>query len=192
MQPDARLKKVAGMNKIISSKKGFTLVEILTAVVIVAILTVMAVPLYEKTIERSRLTEAQTVLNRLQAAKIQAMDDMECSSYSAAKVASGECPKLKHLRVQFKNECPSTSTDTSFCSKAFKYSIKPSGPYSNGVCATRLGGDYAGTTFYYLYDEFDQRADTEHEPKVSTKCYGTACEDYGFPAASGSISCENE
>lgn len=172
-----------------TQQKGFTLVEILTAVVIVAILTVMAVPLYEKTIERSRLAEAQTVLTRLQAAKIQAMDDMGCSSYSTEDSA---CPQLKHLRVQFKNECPSTSTATSFCSKAFKYSIKPTGPYSNGVCATRLGGDYAGTTFYYLYDEFDQRADTENEPKVSTKCYGTACEDYGFTSASGSISCENE
>ena len=152
-------------------KKGFTLAEILTAVVIVAILTVMAVPLYEKTIERSRLAEAQTILNRLQLAKIQAMDDMGCSPYDAELE---KCPKVKHLRVQFKNECSGSDY-----------------AYSNGVCATRLGGDYAGTTFYYLYDEFNQRADTENEPKVSTKCYGTACEDYGFPAENGSISCGN-
>ncbi len=168
-------------------KKGFTLVEILTAVVIVAILTVMAVPLYEKTIERSRLAEAQTVLNRLQAAKIQAMDDMGCLTYAA----NNKCPQLKHLRVQFKNECSGSSSAYAFCSKAFKYSIKPSGPYSNGVCAQRRGGDYKDTIFYYLYDEFDQRGDIVNEPKAITKCYGTACEDYGFTAESGSISCGN-
>lgn len=165
-------------------KKGFTLVEILTAVVIVAILTVMAVPLYEKTIERSRLTEAQTVLNRLQAAKIQAMDDMECTTYSAAKVASGECPKLKHLRVQFKNECPSASSDTSFCSKAFKYSISPTG-MGNGVCAKRTGGDYEGTTFYYYHGETNDQND-----KPSFLCVGPYCTEYGLEANSGAgITC---
>ena len=158
-------------------KKGFTLVEILTAVVIVAILTVMAVPLYEKTIERSRLTEAQTVLNRLQAAKIQAMDDMGCSSYSTADSA---CPQLKHLRMQFKNECPSTSTATSFCSKAFKYSISPTGMV-DGVCAKRTGGDYSGTTFYYYSGEMN----TDANDKPEFLCVGTYCTEYGFEANSG-------
>ncbi len=166
-------------------KKGFTLVEILTAVVIVAILTVMAVPLYEKTIERSRLAEAQTILNRLQMAKIQAMDNMECFTYTTN--ASAHCPRLKHLNVKF-NFKNGSYGDYNVCSQDFCYSINPSGPYSNGVCARRLGsGEYAGTTFFYLYDEFDQRG--ANVPKVDTKCYGNHCEDYGFVQESGSISC---
>ena len=89
------------------NKSGFTLTEILTAVIIIAILTVMAVPLYEKTIERSHLAEAQTLLNRLQTAKNQAMDNMECSSYD---VSQTNCPQLKHLNLSFKSECAGSST----------------------------------------------------------------------------------
>lgn len=44
--------------------KGFTLVEILVAVMITAILITMAVPIYDKTIEKSRISEARVVLKQ--------------------------------------------------------------------------------------------------------------------------------
>ena len=40
-------------------KKGFTLVEILVAVMIVTLLVTMAVPMYDKTVEKSRMAEAE-------------------------------------------------------------------------------------------------------------------------------------
>lgn len=45
--------------------KGFTLIELLTAVAIIAILTALAIPEYQKAVERSRASEAQTLLENL-------------------------------------------------------------------------------------------------------------------------------
>ena len=154
------------------NKRGFTLVEILTAVIIVAILTVMAMPLYEKTIERSRLAEARTIMNRLQAAKLAAMENMGCDSYSSS---STQCPKLQHLNVAF-----TTSTGTKFSTKDFTYSLVSS-TYPNGICAKRLTGDYAGTIFAY----YGLRQDGGD---AVFACKGTHCEDYGFDNTS-SLSC---
>ena len=45
--------------------KGFTLIELLTSVAIIAILTALAIPEYQKAVERSRASEAQTLLENL-------------------------------------------------------------------------------------------------------------------------------
>lgn len=44
--------------------KGFTLVEILVAVMIVVLLVTMAAPMYEKAIEKSRLAEARVTAKK--------------------------------------------------------------------------------------------------------------------------------
>ena len=156
------------------NKKGFTLTELLTAVIIISILVVMAVPLYEKTIERSRMAEARTILNRLQAAKHYTMEMMECDTYSTT--ASDHCPMMKHLNVAFA-ENPNSNGYT-FSTKDFSYSLLPGGTVTgvstpvNGVCAKRLSGDYAGTLFFY-YGE-----DSNNTPVFA--CKGTSCEAYGF------------
>ena len=129
--------------------QGFTLTEILTAVVIVTILVTMAVPLYEKTVERSRLAEARTILAKLQDAKWQAMDNMGCNTFSTSP--NSACPKIKHLNVAFAT--PASTSDYSFTTRDFFFSINPGDP-ANGVCARRLGGDYAGTVFTYMGGSF--------------------------------------
>ena len=149
-------------------KRGFTLLEVLTAVVIVTILVAIATPLYEKTIERSRLAEARTVLSRLQEAKLYTMDNMGCTTYDPR---DAKCPKLGHLNVSF----ASGVTDKySFSTKDFSYSLSPSGSVNaNGVCAKRLGnGDTAGTLFYYY--------GLSGEAAPVFACSGESCEMYGF------------
>ncbi|MBR2082842.1 MAG: prepilin-type N-terminal cleavage/methylation domain-containing protein [Elusimicrobiaceae bacterium] len=133
--------------KHMNNKSGFTLVEILTAVIIVAILTVMAMPLYEKTVERSRMAEARTIMNRLQAAKLYAMDNMGCNSYSTSDT---KCPQLQHLNMALvDNQTGKSATGTSFQTKDFEYSIAPTGCL-NGISAKRIGNnEYKGATFIY-------------------------------------------
>ncbi len=155
------------------NKKGFTLVEILTAVIIVAILTVMAVPLYEKTIERSHMAEARTLMNRLQAAKLAAMEKMNCTNYSY-DADSASCPRLEHLGVAFIDKDGHTATGRSFETKNFKYSLGAVGDTRpNGICAKRTGGEYKDTEFMY----YGLRQD---EGEAEFKCKGTYCQDYGF------------
>lgn len=53
-----------------NGKRGFTLLELLMVVVIIAILAAIAVPQYLRTVERSRMSEALTMLSSLRQAQI--------------------------------------------------------------------------------------------------------------------------
>lgn len=160
------------------NKKGFTLVELLTAIIITGILAAMAVPMYEKAIEKSRVVEARTQLAKLLDAKLRAMDAWEISTYT-------DDLQLKHLDVGF----PCDGTGTTCTTKAFKYSIKPSGSVPNGValnnsvgisanivnavCAVRRGGDSQGTALLFL---------GELTPVQSNRllCTGAGCDNWGL------------
>lgn len=128
-------------------KKGFTMPEILAAVMIVAILATMAVPMYERAVEKSRLAEVTTTLKRISESKIRMMDDANISQF-----------KLVHCTLPL--DVSVTSNDN------FAYSTYPSASFSNAVCAKRLKGDNNGTTFLYL----GETAHEDCEGKNSAVC----------------------
>ncbi len=52
------------------SKKGFTLLELIMVIVIIAILATLAMPTYFKTVERSRIAEAKKILGMIRSSQL--------------------------------------------------------------------------------------------------------------------------
>lgn len=121
-----------------TAKAGFTLVELLVAVMIVVTLITMAVPMYEKTIEKSRIAEARTLIKKALESKLRVMDNLELDDFNNQF-------GFKNLDVGFVG----TMNGSTLSTPEFTYSLKPTS-YPNGVCAKRARGDNAGVTFLFL------------------------------------------
>jgi type IV pilus assembly protein PilE len=56
------------MIKLLKSKKGFSLIELLAVVIIIAVLAAIAVPIYMSYVQKARSTEAQSAIAALRSA----------------------------------------------------------------------------------------------------------------------------
>ena len=74
-----------------NNKKGFTLIELLVVVLILGILAAMAMPQYFKAVERSRMTEAVTLLANI--ADAQQRKYMQVNKYTTAFSGLDVAPK---------------------------------------------------------------------------------------------------
>lgn len=162
-------------------KKGFTLVEILVAVMIVTLLVTMAVPMYDKTVEKSRMAEARTLMKKMLESKLRTLDNMDQENYSSGLFG------FEHLDISVPCVDSTTGASIARCTgatiytKDFKYTLLPTGSVSgssaevaNGVCAVRRKGDNKGTAFLYL-GELETDPDRE-----KFLCSGSMCEAYGM------------
>ena len=125
------------MKKYLNNQKaGFTLMEVLVAVLIIAVLVAMSVPMYERAVEKSRRAEVSVTLKRLSESKLRVMDSREIGTFTKGN------NNLSFTRTQL---------DGSFANNSdFSYSLYPSSTYPNAVCAVRARGQYSGTIFMYL------------------------------------------
>ncbi len=111
--------------------RGFTLVEVLVVVLIMAILVTMAVPMYERTVEKSRLAEVSALLKRLHESKLRTMDARNIDTFTSGAFTKSQLDM------------------TVPAEKDFSYGLRP-GSYPNAVCAVRKTGDAKDTKFLYL------------------------------------------
>ena len=121
------------------NKQGFTLTELLITVLIVGILTSIALPMYTRTIERSRAAEAMS--------SIKAMND----SIYAFFTEKERCPtRFSQLAVSIADTNDADSDDNTILTKFFRFdlagapvAVSGTDGRCNGVLATRIhGGRY--------------------------------------------------
>lgn len=125
-------------------KNGFTLMELLVAVVIMTLLITMAVPLYEKTVEKSRAAEARALLKKMSDSKQRLLVSMEMDDWSTIPTAF----TANSLDVSTPGTPYGTGAEARLHTKYFAYRFFPAGRISD-MCARRLSGDTAGVAFWY-------------------------------------------
>lgn len=134
------------------NQKGFTLVELLTVVLIIGVLSSIALPQYMRSIERSRATEAMVSLKALNDAVY---------AYAAGRSGENACPNsFSKLAISFPGKM-SASKDT-ITSRDFVYTINKvssatiPGTDCPGVLAQRMGGS---TYDYILWNPYKKGTD---------------------------------
>lgn len=189
-------------------QKGFTLTEVMTVIIVVAVLAAMAVPMYEKAIERSHISEARTVLKQMLESKLRTLEMMNKTFY-----VEGNNPLFGIRQLDMNIRCLSGGGNSTTCqTKDFRYTLLPAvvatlpsdvhilsengmeckgeecaDYYSLAVCAARCGGDYHNTSFLYLGGL------TSYPEKMF--CFGSqeACNLYGMNSNGpvGACNCDN-
>nr|QGT50734.1 hypothetical protein Elusimicrob1349_2040 [uncultured Elusimicrobia bacterium] len=165
------------------NNKGFTLVEILVAVLIVVILVTMAAPMYDKAIEKSRLAEARVTAKKMFDSKVRLMDSMDIDTFNIT------APQFGFENLDFAVNCKSSSSTNNHvvrcATKDFMFSINPTGA-ANGICARRIGsGDTASVNFLYMGELAE---DDESVFQCNNGSTADGCEQYGLDSV-GSAWC---
>jgi prepilin-type N-terminal cleavage/methylation domain-containing protein len=105
------------------TKKGFTLVELITVVMIIAILAALAIPQYARVMERSRGAEAKQAVGHIRTLAIAAFQQYGIGGVNTTNTIDAA-------------NIPTTCMSSHF----FQYSINATTPSSATIIATRCVG----------------------------------------------------
>jgi len=131
-------------------KKGFTLIELLVVVLIIGILSAVALPQYERSVERARVAEAKIMLNTM--FKNRQMCELE---------TPGECGVEQFLNPTIEyptepREVDNCFDDACFNTKNWNYGTDTGAYYANRIMS-------ADSTYWPYYIGFDWDGSGEME-----------------------------
>ena len=126
---------------------GFTLIELLVVVLIIGILAAMALPQYFKAVERSRMTEAVTLMDSI--AKAQRRKYMQINDYAHSFEGLDVSPKGATGRTYFTKGDPQTGAG----GNGFRIMLSINGDFRSGVLnAVRMvDGNQSHPSLQYGY-----------------------------------------
>ena len=160
-------------------KKGFTMVEVLVSVIIIAMLVMMAMPMYERAVEKSHIAEVGATLKRMGESKLRTMEAQNIATYAS-----------QFSKAQLDGNFPNSDD--------FMYSLLPSS-WPNAVCAKRLRGDFKNTIFLFMGEAGMDQCDCPGSYAVSSVCgqycsgknliCNGSCDIYGMDSISGVGTC---
>ncbi|MCZ6789991.1 MAG: type II secretion system protein [Chloroflexi bacterium] len=122
------------MRKILFRQRGFTLVEILIAVGILAILAAVAVPTVAKFMSRSEIKAASAELSNIQTATDSMMSDREQESVTVILVGAATCDMSVFSDATYKLNGDATYGDyVRQATTRYEYYVADDGDVSQGA-----------------------------------------------------------
>ena len=132
-----------------NNKKGFTLIELLVVVLIIGILAAMAMPQYFKAVERSRMTEADTLLGSI--AQAQRRKFLQRNSFTTNYKGLDVSPKDSSGSVYYTKGSPTAGTN----GNGFGVSLSGTA-FDEGIARATRHADGATLQYQYRLERYYQ------------------------------------
>ena len=158
----------------IKTNKGFTLIELLVVVLIIGILAAMAMPQYFKAVERSRMTEADTLLGSI--AQAQRRKFLQTNKFVT---------NYKALDVS-----PKGATGSSYQTKANGFVVELSGTdFTTGKATATRHADNGTLQYEYSLTRYYQGDNVQCD--ATTDAGQELCADFCGTDGPGATCCNN-
>ena len=151
-------------------KKGFTLIELLVVVLSIGILSAVALPQYQKAVEKSRMTEALILVKKI-------VDAQKIFYMSNGRYATFE--EMETLDLQFpKTGTVAYSGQQRYKTKDFAYSCHGTGATEIAVAQRLNSSGGIGTEYYFSVNAEDMDKVICYAYPTANKISAALCQEF--------------